>query len=249
MERDMTEPSDGFIQGVFNYCDRWCERCPFTPRCRVFEAEQRDPIEPGFSDAFWERLVRTFEEVSTLVAEEAARRGIVVDDEALAAAEQALREVDAEAERHPVHVGAQELFARTSAWMTSHEATIEQAIDRARLARDLDPIAATGDRITPAVEVADRYSTLIPPKLHRALTPLDPAELEDPASDCNGSAKVALIAMDRAIAAWGVLHEELPAEQDSILDQLLALDRLRRATERAFPLARAFVRPGFDDGA
>ncbi|HTV00428.1 MAG TPA: hypothetical protein VMF13_07835, partial [Luteitalea sp.] len=27
---------DGYIVGIFNYCDRWCERCPLTSRCRVF---------------------------------------------------------------------------------------------------------------------------------------------------------------------------------------------------------------------
>lgn len=26
----------GFIISVFNYCDRWCERCPFTGRCQIF---------------------------------------------------------------------------------------------------------------------------------------------------------------------------------------------------------------------
>jgi hypothetical protein len=27
---------DGFIVGIDNYCDRWCETCAFTSRCRVF---------------------------------------------------------------------------------------------------------------------------------------------------------------------------------------------------------------------
>ena len=36
-----TEERDehGFIPGVFNYCDRWCERCPFSSRCRVYAIE------------------------------------------------------------------------------------------------------------------------------------------------------------------------------------------------------------------
>ena len=24
------------ISGIYNYCDRWCERCPMTARCSVF---------------------------------------------------------------------------------------------------------------------------------------------------------------------------------------------------------------------
>jgi len=26
-----------FISGIYNYCDRWCERCNFTSRCLVYE--------------------------------------------------------------------------------------------------------------------------------------------------------------------------------------------------------------------
>jgi hypothetical protein len=40
---------DGFIVGIFNYCDRWCERCAFTSRCRVFAdvAEMEASHDPG----------------------------------------------------------------------------------------------------------------------------------------------------------------------------------------------------------
>src|SRR5215212_7116601 len=27
---------NGFIVGIYNYCDRWCETCRFTSRCRLF---------------------------------------------------------------------------------------------------------------------------------------------------------------------------------------------------------------------
>ena len=30
------------ISGIYNYCDRWCERCPLTSRCLVYAAEQED---------------------------------------------------------------------------------------------------------------------------------------------------------------------------------------------------------------
>ena len=35
------ETQDGFILGIFNYCDRWCERCTLSGRCSVFAEEQR----------------------------------------------------------------------------------------------------------------------------------------------------------------------------------------------------------------
>ena len=39
---------DGFILGIYNYCDRWCETCAFTSRCRVFadRAEMDAAMDP-----------------------------------------------------------------------------------------------------------------------------------------------------------------------------------------------------------
>ena len=36
------EIRDGFIVGVFNYCDRWCETCALTSYCRVFAMDRAD---------------------------------------------------------------------------------------------------------------------------------------------------------------------------------------------------------------
>ena len=31
-----------WIPGIYNYCDRWCERCAFTGKCRSFAMEIRE---------------------------------------------------------------------------------------------------------------------------------------------------------------------------------------------------------------
>jgi hypothetical protein len=67
-------------------------------------------------------------------------------------------------------------------------------------------------------------------------------------SDADGSAKVALIGIDRSLAAWSEMLRQLPNEEDQILPLLAALSRLRRDIEATFPDARAFIRPGFDTG-
>src|SRR5262245_17158379 len=46
------EVRDGFVDSIFNYCDRWCERCAFTSWCRLFaekaeaEAEGDPTLKP-----------------------------------------------------------------------------------------------------------------------------------------------------------------------------------------------------------
>jgi len=58
---------------------------------------------------------------------------------------------------------------------------------------------------------------------------------------------VALIGIDRSIAAWRMMQLSLPDRVESIVPLILQLDRLRRRLERSFPQARDFVRPGFDE--
>ena len=71
--------------------------------------------------------------------------------------------------------------------------------------------------------------------------------LEDFPKDSDGSAKVALIAIDRSMAAWGHMHNYFEGHRDQIISIIMHLDRLRRRVEKIFPEARNFIRPGFDE--
>jgi hypothetical protein len=67
--------------------------------------------------------------------------------------------------------------------------------------------------------------------------------------DANGSAKTALIAIDRSLAAWCALQISLPDKSETIKPMLIELDRLRRSVETRFRHARDFIRPGFDESS
>ena len=71
-------------------------------------------------------------------------------------------------------------------------------------------------------------------------------------SDADGSARVALVGIDRSLAAWACLREDFGGgeedwENDPVFEIMLLLDCLRRRTEAQFPRAREFKRPGFDE--
>jgi hypothetical protein len=71
------------IAGIYNYCDRWCERCPFTPRCMTFKLSEEkfgDPEARDINNAvFWEKLSETFNETLNLLREMAEEEGIDLD--------------------------------------------------------------------------------------------------------------------------------------------------------------------------
>jgi hypothetical protein len=104
-----------------------------------------------------------------------------------------------------------------------------------------------------ALEIATWDCQLIGAKLHRALSGQDEADYDSPIdadpiqNDWNGSAKVALISIDRSIAAWyAIAVATADAEAAAMAQRLLTL---RLGVERKFPDARKFVRPGFDEEA
>ena len=65
-------------------------------------------------------------------------------------------------------------------------------------------------------------------------------------SDSDGSAKIALIAIDRSIGAWAVIPHYNHLYAERVLEIISFLDRLRQAVEETFSRARSFIRPGFD---
>ena len=100
-----------------------------------------------------------------------------------------------------------------------------------------------------ACEVIQWYQYQIAVKTMRALSARR-EELEEDLEmpkDSDGSAKVALIGIDRSIAAWRMMQLSLPERADSIVPLILQLEMLRTRLENAFPEARDFVRPGFDE--
>ena len=66
-------------------------------------------------------------------------------------------------------------------------------------------------------------------------------------NDSDGSAKVALIGVDRSILAWSALSSYFSDHKKEIINTIALLENLRKRIELKFPNARDFKRPGFDD--
>ena len=101
-----------------------------------------------------------------------------------------------------------------------------------------------------ALEVIRWYQYQINIKLMRAIESKKrevSLELNDFPKDSDGSAKVALLGIDRSISSWNELLKYLPEQKERILNLSVHLNRLRKRVESEFPNARAFIRPGFDE--
>ena len=189
-----------------------------------------------------------------LLSEMAEEQGIDFDDMDLKTSmmeDEAIRE---EADEHALSKAAKKYSEMVGDWFDLNEKLFlerEQDLNmELNLGLDKKVLEREAASIIDAVEVIRWYQPQIYVKLMRALMQNDfddsLEEDSDYPKDSDGSAKVALIGMDRSIGAWGRLIEHFPEKTDDILTTLLHLDRLRRKVEKVFPEARNFIRPGFD---
>ena len=254
--RSLTELASNpdLISGIYNYCDRWCERCPLTSRCLVYATETEDDDSTQTNDltneAFWRRLGTIFQETRDMIAEWAREAGIDLnkadDEDDPALRKRRRRQVD----NHPLARAGKKYANDASDWFREVDQTIEVSDLRPAVGLD-EPDCESGERLEDAREVIQWYQYQIAVKTMRALSARfddqETTELTDFPNDSDGSAKVALIGIDRSIAAWRLVQLALPEREVSIVPLILQLERLRHRIEKTFPYAREFVRPGFDE--
>jgi hypothetical protein len=248
-----------FISGIYNYCDRWCERCHFTSRCLNYAIEKEDFGDIEARDlnnkAFWDKLQLIFQQTIEMINELAMEKGIDLNAPDMESTSNEISNWLDKAKDHELSISARYYSGIVDSWFESEYPLFEQRQDELNTMLELgisgaEPYAAA-DEINDAVEVIRWYQHQIYVKLMRALRGDELVDILEEDNtlqrDSVGSALVALIAIDRSIGAWGRLQEHFPEKTNSILDILLHLDRLRRNIEQVFPDARNFKRPGFDD--
>lgn len=229
-----------YIDLISSYCDRWCERCPFTEQCSAYAVQIATAMCEGDFAAGLELAVGT---PPPRTDEERERREQFLEelndlaptsDEA-SAWEREMDEQDERLDELPVTTAAETTWLLAQGWLDDH---------RDRLLIDAAPAVAD------ALQVAAWDCFFIPVKLHRALHGRDTFEHgqapdEDPVqNDWNGTAKVALISIRRSIQAWDVLAQTT-GDPDA-LQVATALRSLKAEVEEGFPDAWRFMRPGFD---
>jgi hypothetical protein len=249
-----------FIPGIYNYCDRWCERCSFSSRCFLYATEREDPDldDPDVRDLnnakFWRKLESVFKDAHDLIRQCAEEAGVDLDaiDSEEAFAEQKAQDEDAR--RHELSVLARDYAAMVEKWFEKELADYESHETDSSQSETGEPeidVPAT-------VDVIRWYQFFIAAKVFRALL-ADDEEIEEvygvdsesqpnPAqTDSNGSAKIALIAIERSISGWRNLQACVADKKNSIIPLISTLEKLRKGLEETRPLARDFIRPGFDE--
>lgn len=244
-----------FIPGIYNWCDQWCERCPQTDRCRVYEREEdhkkNDP------DKDWAEVVAdNFAETIQMLQQMADEMGIDLDSEEVkeeTATNLILDEAhEVIAENHPLHKLSDQYLKKGKVWLDSavYKEKFLQWNSLVKLgAGDVNRAESNLQTAEEALEVIKWYLFFIPVKIKRALhDQMDGFWDQYPDEERSdlGTAKIAAIAIERSIGAWGMMFKLFP-EEEELIEILALLEKMRRGLLEVFPNYPKFIRPGFDD--
>jgi len=256
-DEDPRDREKDYIPGVYNYCDQWCERCRFSNRCLNCSLD-KEKLEDGpclqEPEAFWDKLSETLQEALNLLNRIAEEEGIDLDaavggvdfHEEIPGDEDTLVSI-------LTHL-SETYIDKVREWFEANAVVVDAAFLKNKKNASLRVISSdAGERTLhaeDAVEIVKWYQYQIPVKLQRARSNKKEEAAESPVEgpkDSDGSAKVALLGIDRSIGAWGELLKAFPEQKKAVLNISATLTQLRERIEVEFPEARFFIRPGFDE--
>jgi hypothetical protein len=253
------------IPGIHEACDQWCAYCPATRHCLAYRcsvAAISNSRIGGFTGRIGEVLgflIHRWRGVPPRTSH--VGRGFTPRHPSTSA-RGALSEVEGQAGRKgpPYELVASGTERPMRGCEASPIVDIDDPIDRMsrRYGRTVEAYLSSRPDFPPnmkphpsgptPVEVLAWFRELLPAKIYRALASaaLAAGGSRSREQDAIGSAKVALIGIDRSLDAIARLAADAPDQRLELLQAQLLW--LRRELEARFPGARSFVRIGLDGG-
>ncbi len=256
----MSEEKKSYISGIYNYCDRWCERCSFTSNCYLFTTESRittheimnngelpepEDIFPPIDSDEDENEELFFDEEDD---EDFDFEDEDYDDESI--------EEEMEQDRKFFEQNNSPLEELSDGYMEKAHPLLK-ALDskygfyeNANKNLDEDEFK----RLNNAFEIFAFYHMFIHVKYKRAVhAKLDVLREDDPemigmhAYDMNGTAKIATLSVNNSINALNELYHAFPEFDKEISELLVLLGKIKNESDKEFPDCMKFKRPGLDE--
>ncbi len=225
-----------FIHGICSFSDRWCERCTKTQHCMSFAYRQHikgvdmDLVDNDLAnERFWNAI-------ESVLKNKGSFSSFKVDF--------------SETDEKLITESALNYKSQIESWLVENKLVNKEKAGLKLLEYGENEQITFAD----CVEIIRRYSSLIPNKVERSLNEKDErgknpdiTDKLNPYRDNVGSAKVAVIAVERSIAAFLLLQNELNEDEKIISDLMNQLLEIKNQTLTIFPDAMQFIRPGFDE--
>ncbi|MCH8326450.1 MAG: hypothetical protein IIB83_07820 [Bacteroidetes bacterium] len=251
----MNHEKKKYIDGIFNYCDRWCEKCKFTSNCRLFSTESKiytyeimnDGKLPNADDIInfnidtSENANNNFDDFD-LNEEDAFDIEVEEDD---------LIDRIKENKEYEIEKLADKYFNKAYSFIKSldNKFNFAESVNQKKKEPGFQILFDN-------IEIVSWYHMFIMVKIKRAVggkkklkIGMDEFENEISNYDMNGSAKIAAIAVKESQKALNILLSHLKDYSSEIEEMMILLGKILNQLDVEFPDYKNFERPGFDTGA
>lgn len=223
------------ISSIYNYCDRWCERCSFTDKCMVFQKEVERNIkhilndeDPNDPDVFINDVAEPLTEALQMLSEEMNKEGIkLTEDDTPAPLE--TKDIS-----HPLIDLAKAFFNGVRNCFSASSEEDENIQDQ--------------------IQVLYWYAPQILVKIKMVLfekeklaDQTDEFLLEIGEEQKNVNARIAYVGMDKSLTSLQSLYDRTEDEiKDKLLTLLATIKKLQENFVGEFPEVLTYKRPYFD---
>jgi hypothetical protein len=264
----MNEEKKNHIPGIYNYCDRWCEKCGFTSQCLLFSNESKIATFEILNDRLPD-AEEMMDKIFDINKDDAENDFDLPDGEA--GWEDFSDEEDKddflfgesdEDEENELNIDVDETeppyLIEELADQYLHQSmdfikTIDEKFNFSTTPKDCITLPQL-KKIYDCFETVSWYHAFIFVKIKRAshgkkefLKFKDEDLKEFSKYDSDGTAKVVAISIKNSTKALSELHEYLPDYSTDIIKLSSLLNRIFKELESGFPDYSKFKRPGFDN--
>ena len=244
-----------YIEGIFNYCDRWCERCPLASKCESYapyfegsknELQKRDEE----NKLFWSTIDDKINEAVDFVEKKAVEKDVDISDIEEIKGGKKFDLFQGMSQTNEVLKVGRKYEDMVDDWFD--DAMEKYPISSGSLSEsDLKLAKDSGfeniEEINNAIEIIFRYQLQIYLKLSRAFfSKSKEAAGEQEGDDSLGAARMVLEQIERSLVSWFILFNSFKEERESILKVMFTLASLRNRMLKEFPDVFDFKRKGFD---
>lgn len=222
------------IAGIFNYCDRWCKHCKFIAKCTFFQMGNAIIDQNQDDVTLWENLKHLYEELESQIEEKALKSGFsIINEKAWS--------VTGDYNRQKAIKIARKYHLLVTRWLDAQDSLISK---KQLLFTNSQSSKATQQNI--AINIIRWYNLFIPLKTASALHEYED-EILNNSPFIRGSAKIALISIDRSIQSMVILNDLVPEKETDLLYFMKLLVELRSRILIKVPDAMEYIRPGLDE--
>jgi len=253
------------ISGIYNYCDRWCEKCYYTNRCLVFKKEAERDIKHILNDedrndpeVFAKDIADNFQEafnhLNNFMAEEYEefeKDDFDLDDEDELDDGFFKEELDDD-ERpstflrnadNPLILLSEKLFKDFYKYYDLIKSKFPTELDEKNPQNLLQQNLEILGWYTPQINVKIRMCYWNNNKISKSI---NPELLEIDKEMLNVTARIAFVGIDNCISALNNLHQQKLALQSETISLLATIKQIKEMFVAEFPTALTYKLPYFD---